>query len=295
MDFSNFKNNRLRLGLEILILALSLYGVSKWSGKYEKVSPIKSFFMTNIAAIQQGVTSINNKVSTLFNEYLANIEASRENKVLINKIAALENQIFEFVELAKDNKRLKDLLAFGKKQTKRPILSQIVGWNSSSDFKVLRINKGLKNGIRLQSPVVTSKGLVGYIYRLTDHFADVLTILDPNNKVDAIVARSRSHGILEGYENGKIFMKYVSNIEPVILNDQVLTSGLGNMYPKGIRIGRISKVERESYTVTQHIEITPSVDFGNLEEVIVLILPDRNKKEKEWETLNRPLNLGSRN
>ena len=118
MDFSNFKNDRLRLGLEILILALSLYGVSKWSGKYEKVSPVKSFFMTNIAAVQQGVTSINNKVSTLFNEYLANIEASRENKVLINKIAALENQIFEFVELAKENKRLKDLLALEKNRQK---------------------------------------------------------------------------------------------------------------------------------------------------------------------------------
>lgn len=295
MDFPDFKNNRLRLGLDILVLALSLYGVSRWSGKYEKVSPVKSFLMTNFAAVQQGVTSVNNKFSNLFNDYLANIEASKENKILNNKIAELENQIFEFEELAKENKRLKELLAFGKKQAKRPILSQIVGWNSSSDFKVLRINKGLEDGIRLQSPVVTSKGLVGYIYRLTDHFADVLTILDPNNKVDAIVSRSRTHGILEGYENGKIFMKYVSNIEPVILNDLVLTSGLGNMYPKGIRIGRISKVERESYTVTQHIEITPSVDFGNLEEVIVLILPDRNKKEKEWETLNRPLKLGSKN
>ena len=293
MDFPDFKNNRLRLGLDILILALSLYGVSKWSGKYEKVSPVKSFLMTSFAAAQQGVTSIDRKVSDIFNNYLANIEASKENKSLKNKIAVLENSIFEFEELAKENKRLKELLAFGKKQAKRPILSQIVGWNSSSDFKVLRINKGLKDGIKLQSPVVTSKGLVGYIYRLTDHFADVLTILDPNNKVDAIVARSRSHGILEGYEEGKIFMKYVSNIEPVILNDLVLTSGLGNMYPKGIRIGRISKIERESYSVTQHIEITPNVDFGNLEEVIVLILPDRNKKE--WETLNRPLKLGSKN
>ena len=186
MDFPDFKNNRLRLGLDILILALSLYGVSKWSGKYEKVSPVKSFFMTNFAAAQQGVTSVNNKFSDLFNNYLANIEASKENKALKNKIANLENQIFSFEELAKENKRLKELLQFGKKQAERPILSQIVGWNSSSDFKVLRINKGFKDGIRLQSPVVTSKGLVGYIYRLTDHFADVLTILDANNKVDAI-------------------------------------------------------------------------------------------------------------
>lgn len=295
MDFSNFKNHRLRWGLDILILGLSLYGVSRWSGKSEHISPAKSFFITNMAIIQQSVTSVNHELSGLYNNYLANIEASKENKSLLNKVAQLENQIFEFEELVKENKRLKKLLQFGKKQVKRPILSQIVGWNSSSHFKVLRINKGFKDGIRLQSSVVTSKGLVGYIYRLTDHFADVLTILDANNKVDAIVARSRSHGILEGYEQGKILMKYVSNIEPVILNDMVLTSGLGNLYPKGVRIGRISKIERESYSVTQHIEITPSVDFGNLEEVIVLIFPDRNKKDKEWETLNRPLQIGSKN
>jgi len=154
----------------------------------------------------------------------------------------------------------------------------------------VRINKGIRHGIKLQSVVTSAEGLVGYVYRLTQNFADVITILDANNRVDGVVERLRSHGVVEGYNRGRCIMKYVNRTEPIILNDLVLTAGLGNVYPKGLKIGYISRIERESYGITQHVEITPLVNFSKLEEVLVLVHEKDGEKHLEWQALDEKAN-----
>ncbi len=240
----------------------------------------------SFAPVQRTVFFVHDRVNFYFSHYLANIEASKKNVELKRNIEDLNGQLFKYEEVVKENKRLKQLLAFAEDLKVERVMAQVVSRDSSSDFRVIRINKGFSDGIRLQSPVVTNKGLVGYIFRLTDHFADVITILDQNNRVDGLVERTRSHGIIEGDLGDVCLMKYVSRTEPVILNDKIITSGLGNVYPKGILIGHISKIEREGYGITQKIEITPGVDFGRLEEVIVLTSSYSDEKKKEWRALD---------
>ena len=124
-------------------------------------------------------------------------------------------------------------------------------------------------------------GLVGYVYRLTPNYADILTILDQNNRVDSIVARTRTHGIVEGISEFKCRLKYVNRTERVEVGDEIITAGLGNIYPKGIKVGKITKIDKENYGITQSIVVTPSVNFHKLEEVVVLI--------EKTETDNRDL------
>jgi rod shape-determining protein MreC len=205
---------------------------------------------------------------------------------LQKELASLRAELFATKELSKENLRLKKLLQLTASLPGKKVSARIVGRDASSDFKVLRINKGFSHGIELQSTVVTSEGVVGYIYQMTEHYADVLTLLDSNNHLDAIVGRTRTHGIVEGHTGNKCIMKYVSRPVPLILGDIILTSGLGNVYPKGLKIGIVSRIEKESYGITQDIEVTPSVDFTKLEEVVVLVKPSGKKMNKEWEALN---------
>jgi rod shape-determining protein MreC len=221
-----------------------------------------------------------------------NLNASRDNKKLQVKISELQNEIFTIQEQVKESKRILDLVNFGEQVTRKKIIARVVSWDSADDYKVVRINRGLRDGIKLQSVVTSHEGLVGYVYRLTDNYADVLTILDANNRVDSVVERLRSHGILEGYSRGKCIMKYVNRTEPIILNDIVLTAGLGNVYPKGMKIGYISRIERESYGSTQHLEVTPLVNFSKLEEVIVFIQDEEEHKQAEWKALDEELSKG---
>ncbi len=281
------KDRRQRAILNFIVLFISLVGVAKRNYVLDETSLFENILIDSFAPLQSSVTSIRSEAGNFFDHYIANISASKNNIELKRKINDLDGRIFEFKELAKENKRLKKLLDFGEGISYRKVLAQVVAWDSNSDFKVIRINKGLKDGVQLQAAVVTSEGLVGYIYRLTDHFADILTVLDSNNRVDGLVQRVRSHGIIEGYNNEKSIMKYISRAEPIILGDVVITSGLGNIYPKGIKVGTVSRVERESYGITQNVEITPAVDFGRLEEVVILLSDEDEQKRREWAALDQ--------
>ena len=286
MKLIETQEQRYKLFINLFVLGLSLFGIARKEYNYNESSAFERFMIDSLAPMQRSMGLIKFEISNFFEFYLNNINASKDNQALKKSISELNNQIFSYHELDKENKRLKELLDFGEEIPSRKVLAQIVAWDASSDFKILRVNKGHSDGIKLQSPVVTSVGLVGYIYRLTDHFADILTVLDPNNRIDGLVGRTRSHGIIEGLSTDRAIMKYVARTEPVVLDDLVVTSGLGNIYPKGVQIGTISKIERESYGITQYIEITPAVDFSKLEEVVVLVSDAKLWKQKEWDALD---------
>jgi len=279
--------NRLKATFDAVVLLVSLIVFSQQKDGVKTGTPFEQFLINFFAPIQGGIMYTHNQATSLFNNYLANINASKDNKILLKKVSFLEEKIFVYREVARENERLKSLLQFEEGMAIKSILAQVVGWDTSSDFKSLRINRGAKDGLKLQSTVVTSEGVVGYVYRMTDHFSDVLTIMNPKNRIDGIVERIRSHGIVEGFSGQKCIMKYVNQADPLILNDVVFTSGLGNIYPKGLKIGTISKIKRENYETMQYVEIGPAVNFSRLEEVIVLVSTSKDTKAEEWNVLNK--------
>lgn len=280
------ENYRWKIIINLTVVVFSLFTVTRERPEIDQLTGFERFMIDTLSPVQSGLTSMKQGVTHFFDDYVANIHASRKNRELDKELANLKSDYFRFDELVKENFRLKELLQFGQDINRQKVLAQIVGWDASSDFKSIRINKGQKDGIKLLSTAVTADGLVGYVYRLTDNFADILTILDSDNKVDGLIERTRSHGIVEGLSKQRCAMKYVTRTEPIELSDLVLTSGLGNIYPKGIRIGNVTRIERDSYGISQDVEITPSVDFSKLEEVIILVSPVDEQMQKEWEALD---------
>lgn len=269
MKLALTENSRGRFVHYLVVLVISFYGMSQKSYVYDEATMFEKFLIELVGFGQSKTTSIKESVTSFFDHYIFIVNTSKQNVELKKKVDELENKIFELEEVEKENGRLKQLLKFGKELKREKVLAQVVSWDPSNQY-VFRINKGSDDGISVRAPVITLNGLVGYIYRVTPNYSDVLTILDQNNRVDSIVSRTRSHGIIEGMGSDKCRMKYVVRTEDVSEGDQVITAGLGNIYPKGIKVGTISSVEKESYGITQYIEISPSVDFHRLEEVAVL-------------------------
>lgn len=292
MRLSDSEERKTKIVINSIILAISLYGMSQRDYVFQKTSIAERVIIDLMAPVQSFVTGIQEGMSSYVEHYVANLNASKENKVLKNKISDLQNEVFNYQEAVKESDRLRELINYGEQLERKKIVARVVSWDSADDYKVIRINKGVKHGVKLHSVVVSAEGLVGYVYRLTAHFADVITILDANNRVDGVVERLRSHGVVEGYSRGRCIMKYVNRTEPIILNDIVLTAGLGNVYPKGLKIGYISRIERESYGITQHVEITPIVNFSKLEEVLVLVQEQEEDKQLEWKALDQEPEAG---
>jgi rod shape-determining protein MreC len=148
--------------------------------------------------------------------------------------------------------------------------AQIIGTDPSSWFRTIIIDKGTKHGVQRGMAVVAPEGVVGYVLQISPHCAKVLLITDFNSSVDVLIQRSRGKGVAEGNGENRCRLKYATRKEDIQPGDMVVTSGMGGRYPKGLVIGKISKVDKKSYGLFQKAEIVPSVNFAKLEEVFVI-------------------------
>lgn len=265
------ESSKVKIINNLLVLGLAIYGLSQKRFDLEEMTLFQQLVVEVVAPVQKGLANSRQELSNLVDNYVRIVNTSKENVYLRKKIERLEDDLFQMEEIRRENFRLKQMLNYSEDIGQEKILAQVIGWDSANQFKVLRLNRGGNDGIKLMSPVITHMGLVGYIYRVGPNYADVLTILDPNNRVDAISERTRTHGIVEGVFNYRCALKYVSRTEPIEVGDKLMTAGVGGIYPKGIKVGMITDIDRETSGMTLGVEITPSVDFRKLEEVIVIL------------------------
>jgi rod shape-determining protein MreC len=271
------ETSKIKIVNHLLVLVLAVFGLASKRFDFEEMTVFQKIMAEIVSPMQQGISAGQKSVNDLVDNYLRIVKTNQENHKLKERLSQLENDLFNLEEVRRENFRLKQMLAYSEEISQKKILAQVIGWDSANQFKVLRLNKGSDDGIQIMSPVITHKGLVGYVYRMTRHYADVLTILDSNNRVDVIVERTRTHAIVEGIYNFSCALKYVNKNEPIELGDRLITAGVGGIYPKGIKVGIISSIEKETTGMTLDVEVTPSVDFHKLEEVLVLLpLPTLN-------------------
>ncbi|WPU64906.1 rod shape-determining protein MreC [Peredibacter starrii] len=264
------ESSKTKIVNNLIVGVLAIYGISQKQFNLSEPSLFHQIVTEVISPVQEGLASSKKNLSSLWDNYLSIVNTSKENTVLKKQISRLESDLTFMEEMRKENLRLKRLLNFSDEKEHTRVLAQVVGWDSANEFKVIRLNKGTRHGIKPMSPVITDHGLVGYVYRATDNYADVLTILDQNNRVDVVVERTRTHGIIEGVLNFKCALKYIMRNEQVEVGDKLITAGVGGIYPKGIKVGMITSIAKENFGMTLSIEVVPSVDFDKLEEVLVL-------------------------
>lgn len=265
------ESSKIKIINNLLVLVLALYGISQKRFDLEEMTLFQRLVVEVVAPVQKGFANSRQELSDLINNYVRIVNTSKENVYLKEKISRLESDLFQMEEIRRENFRLKQMLSYSEDIGQEKILAQVIGWDSANQFKVLRLNRGSNDGIRVMSPVITHMGLVGYIYRVGPNYSDVLTILDPNNRVDALVERTRTHGIVEGVFNYRCALKYINRTESIEVGDRLITAGVGGIYPKGVKVGMVTDIDREASGMTLGVEITPSVDFHKLEEVLVLM------------------------
>ena len=123
--------------------------------------------------------------------------------------------------------------------------------------------------------MIVPEGIVGYVLNASDHDSKVLLIIDRNSSADALVQRTRARGLAQGIPGSLCRFDYALRKLDIKIGDTVVTSGFDNIYPKGLRIGYISKVIRRNSGLFQDVELTPYADFTKLEEVMIILSPPR--------------------
>ncbi|MEO0092077.1 MAG: rod shape-determining protein MreC [candidate division WOR-3 bacterium] len=150
------------------------------------------------------------------------------------------------------------------------ISANIIARDPETFNRFLTIDKGMSDGIRVNQPVVTSDGLVGLIIDATDFQAIVETALSPGLKIAGQILRSRVVGVVECTNSQQMRFKYTAPESDIIVNDTVITSGLGGIFPKGINIGVVTHIAQDSTNFFQYVKLKPFVKFNKLEVVSIL-------------------------
>jgi rod shape-determining protein MreC len=225
-----------------------------------------------IAPFQDAVTRSIRSVRDLWSHYFTLVNVSIENADLKNQLADFRMRANQYKELELANSRLRTLLNFQVSTHNQVIAAEVVGKDPSPWFKAVIINKGSRHGIDTGLPVVVAEGVAGVITDVSDYYSKVLLVVDQNSAVDALIQRTRARGIVKGESAGRCQFKYVLRKQDVALDDIVVTSGLDGIFPKGLRIGRVSGLTRREAGIFQDVTVIPFVKFEKLEEVLVVTL-----------------------
>ncbi|MCZ7661661.1 MAG: rod shape-determining protein MreC [Thermoleophilia bacterium] len=217
------------------------------------------------------------------------MRANSRNREMTRELESMRGQLVLLEEARQENDRLKSLLElkdadiFPKGSTF--VTARVIGRSPTRWQEWVQIDRGTADGVALNQPVVgatiptdqslSGKGLVGKVIAVGEHAAQVQLIIDPESSVAAVVqgASDRPEGIVEGMIPGKLLMDFVERDKVVELKRIVITSGFGQIFPKGIPIGLVESVGEEDVNIYKQIEVRPFVDFSILEEVMVLTNP----------------------
>jgi len=198
--------------------------------------------------------------------------ARAENTRFKAEVDRLRTELDRYREQSEENRRLRRLLGMREDLAPRSVGAEVVTSNISDQACMIVIDRGTDAGVHPDLSVVAWGGAIGRVVWADKRFAKVRLLTDPNSGAAGIVQRSRAEGMVLGHGDGRLEMSYVPKFADVALGDRVITSGLDGVFPRGFGIGRVTIVQDPS-GVSKVIRLEPEVDFGGLEEVLVLLEP----------------------
>lgn len=198
--------------------------------------------------------------------------ARDEIDALQARVDALERENEELREIQGEYQLLLDLFNRARQAPEYTRqTASVIGRDTSPSIRSIIIDKGSDDGVRVGMPVEGARGLVGRVYRTTQHSAQVALITDNASAVPARLGNSRATGLLRGGGlGGSLVMDWIDLKYQVAIGEVALTSGLGGEFPPDIVIGRVSEVFRSEAELSQRAVVQPAVDFDALEVVFVI-------------------------
>ncbi|MBC8175937.1 MAG: rod shape-determining protein MreC [Desulfobacteraceae bacterium] len=255
--------------------------LSSTSGLKQPWNPAEQLIVEIAAPFQKLINRTINLTKDFWLNYFSLIDVRHENSRLKQEINSFKRENSQFKELLATHERLRKLLQF-KEVIQRPVIAaQVIGLDPTGWFKSIIIDKGKKAGLKWDMPVVNASGVVGRIVSVSIDYAKVLLIIDQNSAVDCLTQQSRDRGMVKGLSTDVCEMDYMAKSSDAVVGEMVITSGLGGIFPKGLPVGKISRVKDASGEFFKEIEITPSVDFSKLEEVLVIQTASSNGEQSD--------------
>ena len=211
-------------------------------------------------------------VGEAWSRYLALVGVVQENRDLRSDLARLDDENVQLREALLAGGRLEQISRM-RDEFEIPMLpAEIVAEDVSSWFRAVLLGRGRAHGITAGMPVISEDGVVGLVTTTSLNAAKVKLLLDRQSAADGVVQRSRLRGIVRGAGSGeRLAFEFVARGGDLELGDEILSSGLGGVDPKGLRIGKVVALPEPGPQLLARATLEPAVDFSKLEQVFVML------------------------
>jgi len=269
-----FRDNGFWLLLIALLLSILLgLGSVILSGSTD---PLSNLANTLTSPFKSGVSAMLDWAEGVYGYVFQFSEMEQELSDLRRRVADLEEQARQGQEALAENAQLRELLNLQERRKDLEFESAKITARSTSNWEsTLTISKGSAAGVEAGDCVITETGvLVGVVSETSLLSSTVATLIDTSIEVGGVVTRTYSAGILEGdfdlMNQGLLRLSYLPEGAGLVAGDEVLTSGLGGIYPAGLVVGRVQGVFNDAAGMSRYAIVDPSVELGGLIEVFVI-------------------------
>ena len=256
------------ISIILLILIVILSNIGNSSNIFREV------MSRGFLSVQNGFFALKNNVFSSQSEK-NDIKSLRENNTKLNKEnTSLKEKLREYEFVKAENEKLKDFMNLKNKYSDYQTVPAAIIEKSISNYdKTVIINSGEVDGVRVNMPVISEDGLVGYIIEVNKKTAKVQLITDTASTVSGNISTAESSILLKGQldKNDMVKASYIPTEATVLQGDEVYTSGIGGIYPKGILIGKIKEVINTKNESDRYANVETSVNFNKLINVLVIV------------------------
>ncbi|MEA1921051.1 MAG: rod shape-determining protein MreC [Pseudomonadota bacterium] len=228
--------------------------------------------LTMTYPVQKGIDLAFTTTSKFFDSYINLIGVKEKNQQLKKDLDLMEHRLALLEEAGLENVRLHKLLRFKGQHDilARGIAAHVIGHQTDSLSHILIIDCGANQNLKVNNPVFTPGGVIGRIIACGAQSAKVLLLVDQNSACDVIIQRNRIRGTLQGTGGDFCRLAYLQRTADVKVGDRLITSGLDNIFPKGITVGTVVSATRDDNGLSQQINVKLTFDLNTIEEVFII-------------------------
>jgi rod shape-determining protein MreC len=199
------------------------------------------------------------------------------------------DSLLQVEQLRIENESLRSLFDLRKSIKHKTVAAQISHETRDAFSNRIVIDRGSQHGLAAGHPVINAQGVVGQVARVSPITAEVSLVTDPSLMIPVALPRSGLRSLASGTGDGQqVELKYLNINAEVEVGDVLVTSGLDGLYPSGLPVAKINRVERAGSGQFPRITSTPVAPIGTLQHVLVILI-DQELIPPAPRELDRPI------
>lgn len=224
------------------------------------------------------VSHLNQAVFTIFHAPFSNLKqtyiefssVSEENERLSQLLIETSVKLAFMEEAELENERLRSVLGFQPPPSYTLLPAEVISVIGDYVPMAVAINRGLNDSLAVDMPVINQLGLIGRITEVSNNTSVVQLLTDPTSRVAARIVDSREMGIVKYHGSRGMVLDNFPIQGTINVGDQIITSGLGGVYPSGLYVGQVIEVVKVELNPFYDVKVKPAANFYSIEELFIL-------------------------